>query len=103
MDNSRNKKVLKTESTALYKVLEKQNQKSETEYKNYKKLFEPIKRRLKKLNFSKLILKYKSKIKKSWQIMKKAIGKEKCNQHRFATKIVVDKESIINIYSIAES
>ena len=57
----------------------------------------------KKLHFSKLILKYKNNIKKTWQIIKEAIGKEKCNQHRFPTKIVVDKESITNIHSIAEN
>ena len=40
---------------------------------------------------------------KTWQIIKKAIRKEKCNQHRFPTKIVVDKKSITNIHSIAEN
>ena len=57
----------------------------------------------KKLYFSKLILKYKNNIKKTWQIIKEAIGKEKRNQHRFPTKIVVDKESITNIHSIAKN
>ena len=57
----------------------------------------------KKLHFSKLILKYKNNIKKTWQIIKEAIGKEKRSQHRFPTKIVVDKESITNIHSIAEN
>ena len=52
----------------------------------------------KKLHFSKLILKYKNNIKKTWQTIKEAIGKEKCNQHRFPTKIEVDKESITNYY-----
>ena len=35
------------------------------EYQNYKKLFESLKKRSKKFHFSKLILKYKSNIKKS--------------------------------------
>ena len=59
------------------KFLKNRNEKNETKYKNYKNLFESIKRRSKKLHFSKLILKYKSNIKKTWQILKEAIGKEK--------------------------
>ena len=83
--------------------MKNRNQKNETEYKNYKKLFESIKRRSKEPHFSKLMLKYKNNIKKTWQIIKEAIGKEKCNQHRFPTKIVVDKESMANIHSIAKN
>ena len=85
------KKSSKRKQRLYTKFLKIRNQKRETEYKNYKKLFESTKRRSKKLHFSKLILKHKNNIKKTWQIIKKAIGKEKCNQHRFPTKIVVDK------------
>ena len=53
------------------------SQKSELEYKNYKNLFEAIKKRSKKLRFSKLIIKYKENIKKAWSVIKEAIGKEK--------------------------
>ena len=45
-------------------------EKSELEYKHYKKLFESVKNHLKKLHFSNLILKNKNNIKKTWQIMK---------------------------------
>ena len=58
----------------------KRNEKTKKEYQDYKKLFESIKKRSKKLHFSKLILKYKTKIKKTWQVMKETIGKEKCKQ-----------------------
>ena len=97
------KRSSKRKQRLYTKFLKNRNQKNETEYRNDKKLFESIKRRSKKLHFSKLILKYKDNIKKTWQIIKEAIGKEKCNQHRFPTKIVVDKESITNIHSIAEN
>ena len=49
------------------------------------------------------MLKYKNNIKKSWQIIKEAIGKEKCHKHKFPTKIVVDGKNITNIHSIAET
>ena len=84
------------------KFLKNRNQKNEAEYQNYNNFLNPS-RRSEKLHFSKLILKYKNNIKKAWQIIKEAIGKEKCNQHRFPIKIVVDKESITNIHSIAEN
>ena len=97
------KKSSKRKQRLHTKFLKNRNQKNETEHKNYKKLSKFIKRRSKKLHFSKLILIYKNKVKKTWQIIKEALGKEKCNQHRFPTKIVVDKESITNIHSIAEN
>ena len=46
------------------KFLRNRNRKSELEYKNYKKLFESIKKRAKKNYFSSLILKHKNNIKK---------------------------------------
>ena len=54
------------------------------------------------MHFSKLIVKYKNYINKTWQIIKQAIEKEKCNQHKFPTKIVVDEKNITNVHSIAE-
>ena len=53
------------------KFLKNRNQKNETECKNYKKLFEFIKRRSEKLYFSKLTLKYKSNIKKLGKLSRK--------------------------------
>ena len=63
------------------------------EYQDYKKIFESIKKRSKKLYFSKLILKYKNNIKKTWQVIKEAIGKEKYKQN-LPKKILVNKKSI---------
>ena len=53
------------------------NQKSELEYKNYKNLFGKIKKRSKKLHYSKLIIEYSKNVKKPWSVIKEAIGKEK--------------------------
>ena len=38
--------------------------------------------------------KYKNNIKKTWQVIKEAIGKEKCKQQNFPKRILVDKKSI---------
>ena len=54
--------------------------KQKKEYRDYKKLFEIIKKRSKKWHFSKLILEYKHNVKTSWQVIKEAKGKEKYKQ-----------------------
>ena len=71
------------------------------EYQDYKKIFESIKKRSKKLYFSKLILKYKNNIKKTWQVIKEAIGNEKYKQQNLLKKILLDKISITETESIA--
>ena len=59
------KKASKWKQRLYTNFLKNRIPQNETEYLNYKKLFESIKRRSKKLHFSKLILKYKNNIKKS--------------------------------------
>ena len=46
----------------------KRNEKLTKEYQDYKKLFESIKKLSKKFYFSRLILKCKNNIKKTWQV-----------------------------------
>ena len=97
------KKSSKKKQRLYLKFLKKRNEKTKKEYQDYKKLFESIKKRSKKLYFSKLILKYKNNIKKTWQVIKEAIGKEKYKQQNLPKKILVEKKSIIETESIAES
>ena len=87
------KKSSKKKQRLYLKFLKKRNEKTKKEYQDYKKLFESIKKRSKKLYFSKLILKYKNNIKKTWQVIKEAIGKEKYKQN-LPKKILVNKKSI---------
>ena len=70
----------------VFKVKKKANGKTKKEYQDYKKLFESIKKQSKKLYFSKLILKYKNNIKKTWQAIKEAIGQEKYKQQNLPKK-----------------
>ena len=60
----------------VFKVFKKRNEKTKKEYQDYKKLFESIKKQSQELYFLKLVLNYKNHIKKSWQDIKEAIGKE---------------------------
>ena len=91
MGNQRNKKIVKN-----------RNVKNETEYKSYKKLFETIKKRSKKNHFSKLILKYKDNVKKTWTVIKDAIGKSRCTHHTFPKKIIHESKTFTDINFIAQ-
>ena len=53
--------------------------------------------------YSKVILKYKNDIKKTWQVIKEAIRKEKYKQQNLPKKIIVNKKSISETKSVAEN
>ena len=53
------RKLSKRKQPLYEKFLKNRNKKNELEYKTYKKLFESVIKRSKKLHFSNLILKYK--------------------------------------------
>ena len=76
------KKSSKCKQRLYNKFLKNRSEKIETKYKNYKNLFEAIKKRSKKNHFSKLILIFKKNITKTWEI-KDSIGKSKCNNQSF--------------------
>ena len=73
----------------MEKFLKTRNRKVGRAYRNYKNLFEQIKKRVKKLHFSNLIMKYKNNMKMKWYVIKEAIGKvllgDKSSQIRFIT------------------
>ena len=59
-------------------------------YKNYKQLFEAIK----KVHFSNLITQYKYNIKKTWALIREAIGKEEMQQQNFRKNICIGNKEI---------
>ena len=70
------KKSLKHKQRLYEKFLKTRCKKAENEYKNYKTLLEQIKKLSARLNFSKLNIKYKNKIKMTWSVIKEAIDKK---------------------------
>ena len=64
------KKSSKRKQELYIKFLKNRNSKSELEYKNYKKLFESIKKLAKKNYISSLILEHKNNIKKPGTLLK---------------------------------
>ena len=97
--------IKKFSKQKLYnKFLKNRNNQNEYEYKNYKKLFESIKKRAKWNYFSSLIIKYKNNIKKTWHVIKEAIRKTRCNnQTIFPKKVLIDEKIIANPKIIAEN
>ena len=84
------KKSSKCKQRLYEKILKTGSQKRELEYKIYENLLETIKKRSKKLHYSKLIIKYK------------AIGKEKVTGNHCQKKIYVEEKEITEIKSIAK-
>ena len=96
------KKSSKRKQKLYAKFLKKRNEKTEKDYLDYKKLFESLKKRSKKMHYSNLILKYKNNIKKTWQVIKEALGKEKSSQNLPKT-VLVNELSVTQSTSIAEN
>ena len=96
------KKSFKCKQRLYNKFLKNRSEKIESKYKNYKNLFEAIKKRSKKNHFSKLILIFKKNITKTWEI-KDSKGKSKCNNQSFPKQVIADNIVIIPETQIAEN
>ena len=96
------KKSSKRKQKLYAKFFKKRSEKTEKDYLDYKKLFESLKKRSKKMHYSNLILKYKDNIKKTWQVIKEALGKEKSSQSLPKT-VLVNELSVTQSTSIAEN
>ena len=96
------KKSSKRKQRLYEKFLKCRSERNEDEYKNYKRLFETIKKRSKKLPFPKLIVNYKHNIKKTRSVTKEVIGKEKIQQQIFPQNICIGNKEITDLKTIAE-
>ena len=71
-------------------------------YKDYKNLFEKIKKCAKKKYYRNKIKLFENYIRGTWKIMKEIIGKKKCNSQILPKQILVDKIEVNDARSIAE-
>ena len=71
------KKSLKTKQRLYIKFLKTKTLEVETKYKNCKSLFEKLRKKVKIAYYSKLLHKYKTNSKQTWQVMKEIAGKQK--------------------------
>ena len=76
---------------------------NETNYKNYKNLFERIKLKSKQNHFSLLLIKYQNNAKKTWETIKTAIGKTKLKSSNFPRKMLINNTDFFDEDIIATS
>ena len=82
--------------------MKKKSPKNEKEYKDYKQLFEKIKKDSKKKYFQEKLSFYKNDIKNTWKTLKDVIGKTKINENRLPKKIALENKEITDQKTIAE-
>ena len=74
--------------------MKKKSPKNEKEYKDYKQLFEKIKKDFKKKYLQKKFSFYKNDIKNIWKTLKDVIRKRKINENRLLKKIALENKEI---------
>ena len=82
--------------------MKKKSSKNEKEYKDYKQLFEKIKKDSKKKYFQEKLSFYKNDIKNTCKTLKDVIGKTKINENRLSKKIALENKEITDQKTIAE-
>ena len=96
------KKSSKRKQRLYEKILKNRNSRDESECKNYKKLFQSVKRRSKNLYYSNLIMKYKNNLKRTWDVIKDSIGKAKSIKKFFPQKIITNNKIVTDTDVIAK-
>ena len=86
----------------LYKkCLKKKSPNNEKEYKDYKQLFEKIKKDSKRKYFQEKLSFYKNNIKNTWKTLKDVIGKTKVNENCLPKKIALENKETTDQKTIA--
>ena len=96
------KKSSKTKQRLYIKFLKTKTLEDESKYKNYKSLFEKLRKKAKIAYYSKLLHKYKTDSKRTWQVMKEITGKQKTKSNLLPQETKVDKTIIKNPQEIAK-
>ena len=96
------RKSSKRKQRLYEKFLKKRTLDNEKIYKDYKNLFEKIKKCAKKNYYRNKIKLFENDIRGTWKIMKEIIGKKKCNSLILPKQILVDKIEVNDARSIAE-
>ena len=96
-------KSSKQKQKLYIKYLKNKSYRNEQRYKQYKHLFEKIKKNSKKNHFSRLLFLHKNNAKKTWDTIKEAIGKSKIKGNKFPKFMSINKKEIFDKNCIANS
>ena len=102
MDQQRCKKSSKTKQRLYIKFLKTKTLADESKYKNYKSLFEKLRKKAKIAYYSKLLRKYKTDSQRTWQVVKEITGKQNTKSNRLPREIKVDKTTIQKPQGVAK-
>ena len=86
MRYKRHRKAIQETTETVRKIFEKEVPKNEEEYKDYKQLFEKIKKDSKKKYFQEKLSFYKNDTKNTWKTLKDVIRKTKINENHSPRK-----------------
>ena len=79
------------------KFLKNKSTQNEQIYKNYKHLFEKLRKKAKQTYYQSILKDCQNDMTRTWQIMKEITGKCKVNCNRFPKSIIVNGKSIKRI------
>ncbi|XP_065683652.1 uncharacterized protein LOC136096398 [Hydra vulgaris] len=96
------KKSSKIKQKLYINFLKTKTPKNEKIYKDYKNLFEKIRKNLKKNYYSQLLNTFKNDTKRTWQIMNEIIGKQKSCSGFLPQMVRVDNKSLYEPRTIAQ-
>ena len=99
---SKGKKFSKTKQRLYIKFLKTKTLQDESKYKNYKSLFEKLRKKAKIVYYSKLLHKHKSDSKRTWHVTKKITCKQKTKSNLLPQGIKVNKTIIQKPLEIAK-
>ena len=95
-------KASKKKQRLYEKYLNDRNPEKELNYKQYKTLFESLKKKPKKNCYSDLINSYKYNIEKAWDVMKEIIGNKRVTNAHLPNFITVKNRETFDKKEIAE-
>ena len=96
------KKSSKKKQRLYIKFLKIKTPESEKKYKDFKQLFEKLKKKSKKLYYSSLLNKYQNNSKKTWEVMKELTGKVKSKSQALPAMLKTQNGDIENSKKVAE-
>ena len=83
------------------KFLKKRTSRNESIYKAYKSLFESLKKKSKKIYYTRRLENYQNDIKKSWDVIKEIIVGAKSTKVNFPKRMIIDGQKIFDQGKIA--
>ncbi|XP_065677479.1 uncharacterized protein MAL8P1.12-like [Hydra vulgaris] len=95
------KKSSKIKQKLYIKYLKTKSLDNEKIYKNYKYLFEKVRKNLKKNYYTRLLDKFKNNTKRNWQIMNEITGRQKKCSGSLPQMVIVDNKRICEPKAIA--